>query len=228
MKKRKTINAHSATAALLLLAALALPGCISTDVAADDAIRAPVHASDKYALTYVKDDVSTLEVSTKNATLNPYQKNQIRSFLYYARQFKGKKLSVEAPSGDGNSIPVATEIANIMIDEGVEREDVLYHEYAGGPHAPVRIKFESDTIWRKWCGDWSKDLADTSDNTSYPNLGCAVQNNLAAMIADPKTLVVPKTVTPKLSEADVGAAIRADTYISTVNSTTIQNYKSSP
>ncbi len=228
MKKRKPIIAQSTTAALLVLAALALPGCVSSDLTADDDIRAPVHASDKYQITYVKNGTSTLDVSTKNATLNYYQKNDIRLFLYASRQMKAKKLSVEAPSSNVNSIAVATEIANIMIEEGVQRDNVVYHEYRGGPQAPVRIKYDADGAWRRHCGDWSKDLADTSDNTSYPNLGCAVQYNLAAMIANPSTLVVPTAVTPKLSEADVGAAIRADTFVSTVDSQSLQKYKSSP
>ena len=227
MKKLISINTHLTTAALLVMAALSLPGCISTDVAADDAIRTPVHASDKYPITVAKGP-QVLEVQSYKDNLSPSQINAVRGFIHQAMQAGVTPLTLERPSGGGNSMRVALEIGRLMVAEGVTRNGVDFRVYKAGSTAPVRVSFISTYAKTKPCGDWSKDLDDTSDNTSYPNLGCAVQSNLAAMIANPETLVVPKTVTPKLSEADVGAAIRADTYISTVNSTTIQNYKSSP
>lgn len=46
------------------------------------------------------------------------------------------------------------------------------------------------------CGDWSESLTDTAANEPYPNLGCAQQHNLAALVANPRDLVVPRTETP--------------------------------
>ena len=34
------------------------------------------------------------------------------------------------------------------------------------------------------CGNWTKDLIETSQNVPYENLGCSQQNNIAAMVAD--------------------------------------------
>jgi pilus assembly protein CpaD len=42
------------------------------------------------------------------------------------------------------------------------------------------------------CGDWSKDLSFTMENDTSPNFGCAVQHNIAAMVADPRDLVTPR------------------------------------
>jgi pilus assembly protein CpaD len=44
------------------------------------------------------------------------------------------------------------------------------------------------------CGDWSVDAADSSDNLPMPNFGCAVQQNIAAQIADPRDLTDPRVL----------------------------------
>ena len=227
MKKLKPTYAQSTTAALLVLTALALPGCISTDLSADDDIRAPVHASDNYPITVTKGP-QVLEVESNNATLSSAQVNAVRGFIHQAMQAGVTPLTLERPSGGGKSMRVAMEIGSLMVAEGMLRNAVDFRVYKAGSSAPVRISFISTYAATKPCGDWSTDMSDTSDNTSYPNLGCAVQSNIAAMVADPNTLVVPKVVTPKLSEADVGAAIRADTFVSTVDSQSLQRYKSTP
>jgi type IV pilus biogenesis protein CpaD/CtpE len=46
------------------------------------------------------------------------------------------------------------------------------------------------------CGAWPKDLSDLPDNAPYENYGCAQQNNIAAMVANPQDLVTPRRETP--------------------------------
>ena len=41
----------------------------------------------------------------------------------------------------------------------------------------------------------SKNLAETSSNYTSPNLGCSVQQNIAAMVADPRDLIEPRPMT---------------------------------
>lgn len=46
------------------------------------------------------------------------------------------------------------------------------------------------------CGDWSKDVASTHDNQPMAGYGCATQNNLAVMLADPADLKRPRKMDP--------------------------------
>ena len=46
------------------------------------------------------------------------------------------------------------------------------------------------------CGDWSVNLGRTSSNTPSPNFGCATQNNIAAMVANPRDLIAPGRLGP--------------------------------
>jgi pilus assembly protein CpaD len=50
--------------------------------------------------------------------------------------------------------------------------------------------------YAKNCGEWTEDLTETSDNKQYENLGCAHQNNIAAMVADKDDLWRPRKQTP--------------------------------
>jgi pilus assembly protein CpaD len=68
------------------------------------------------------------------------------------------------------------------------------HEAAGGD-ALVEIGYVGYVAQSDPCGDWSKDLAETASNQSAPNFGCAVQHNIAAMVADPRDLVQPRPST---------------------------------
>lgn len=51
------------------------------------------------------------------------------------------------------------------------------------------IRYAADALP---CGDWSKNMGDTSANLNGPNFGCATQHNIAAMVADPRDLVAPR------------------------------------
>jgi pilus assembly protein CpaD len=48
----------------------------------------------------------------------------------------------------------------------------------------------------KECGAWPEDLSRTQQNEAYENFGCAQQNNIAAMVANPRDLERPRAQTP--------------------------------
>jgi pilus assembly protein CpaD len=50
--------------------------------------------------------------------------------------------------------------------------------------------------YAKDCGNWPKDLTETARNEQYENFGCAQQNNLAAMVANPQDLERPRKQGP--------------------------------
>ena len=72
------------------------------------------------------------------------------------------------------------------------------------------------------CGNWNEDLTDTKQNTAYPNLGCAVQHNIAAELDNPATIDKPQVASVKNAEDGVAAVARQQ---ATVNAVTIpSNY----
>jgi pilus assembly protein CpaD len=66
------------------------------------------------------------------------------------------------------------------------------------PNAPdeVKITYIGYQAHAESCGGWPTNLGDTAANLPNPNLGCATQHNIAAMVADPRDLATPKPFEP--------------------------------
>jgi pilus assembly protein CpaD len=81
-----------------------------------------------------------------------------------------------------------------MIAEGT-------YDGTGARAAPLIISYRTYNAVVPNCRDLSFwDMTDTSTNSAMPSLGCAVNTNLAAMIADPSDLVGDQPTDP----ADIG------------------------
>lgn len=81
---------------------------------------------------------------------------------------------------------------NAAIDD-VAQSTAFHERY------PIKVKQQAGTNRKvavtKECGDWSDNLAVTRSNTPYRNFGCAYQNNLAAMVANPRDFERPRAMT---------------------------------
>lgn len=174
-----------------VLLTLFLAGCASDDLAMDDTF-VPYAPSERYPIKYAKAPV-TLQVSPKHGTLQPNQVNAVASF---ARQSKAGGLTpilVKRPAGGGKSVRVAQEIAGLLEQEGVPAGMIQMGTYPAAASAPVQLSYVRAYAQTKPCGEWPENLADTHKNERFTNHGCAVQSNIAAMIANPQDLVQPRT-----------------------------------
>ena len=223
MKNHKFEILHSATLTGTLLLAMALSGCISRDALMADEAYQPYNGSDQYPITVAKGPVM-LEVSTNNGTLQADQINAVQGFLHQATSAGITPITLARPSGGGNSTRVAGEIASLMAGQGIQRQQVVFATYDAPANAPIKLSYISTYAKTKACGDWDRDITDTSQNTVGPNHGCAVQANIAAMIADPETLVVPEAETPILASS----RIKAVTATATGSTTSSSSPSSSP
>lgn len=187
-------QAHLVKLGIALLFTSILSGCAMTDTALDDTYQ-PYGGSDTHPITVVKGPV-TMEVSSAQGTLQPPQINAVNSFVHQAMQAGVTPITVAQPTGAGNSARVASEVASLMVQQGVPRNYVRFATYRGGASAPVRLSYVSTYAKTVKCGDWNMDATETAENHMTTNHGCAVQANIAAELANPETLVIPAAVTP--------------------------------
>ncbi|GAA0550082.1 pilus assembly protein CpaD [Rhizomicrobium palustre] len=96
-------------------------------------------------------------------------------------------ISVSAPQGS-DSVAVLRYFGARLSEMGVPRGRILVGTHEGADKR-VEIGFIAYTASTKPCGDWSENLGKTYDNTSAKNFGCAVQQNIAAQVADPRDLL---------------------------------------
>jgi pilus assembly protein CpaD len=149
----------------------------------------------------VEADVATLNVSAVAGQpgLSSSDKAAIENFASAYRQRGHGPLTISTPSGSPNAGAAAvalSDVRDILAANGVT--DLAYTPYrASGADsgAPLILSFKHYVAKPTACGDWSADYAYDPANGLLPNHGCATQNNLAVMIADPADLAGPRTMT---------------------------------
>ena len=201
---RHPLAAVAATAVILML-----PGCRPDE---DDGTRVAgwslVDPSQRHPIM-VSQQPTTLSIKAARGSygLSPHQRAQTISFLerYRSRDTGSSKLVIEAPSGAANevaSMQAVAEIRALMSEIGFSMSSISIEAYhASGEQQPaIRVSYLQYVAEAPECGRWPSNLAATDSNVAYPNMGCANQKNLAAMIANPGDLLGPRTMTPAARE----------------------------
>ena len=196
MKISKKLPFRLHTFSLLCFTALALTGCMRDDLAMDDAMVSKPYAGSKAFPISVEKGPISLEVSSAHGTLQPAQINAVSAFASQAMQAGVTPVTINRPSGGGASARVASEIAAVMAQQGLTRNMLRVATYSGPVSGPVVVSYVSTFAKTKKCGDWPDDASETDLNEHLSSHGCAVQANIAAMVANPETLVVPSAKTP--------------------------------
>jgi pilus assembly protein CpaD len=83
--------------------------------------------------------------------------------------------------------------AAALVLAGCSAQDIAmenkYQQYGGSDKYPIKVAHGKAHV--KECGDWSDDATYTPTNEQLGSHGCAVQSNIAAMVADPTDFVRP-------------------------------------
>lgn len=139
--------------------------------------------------------------------LSPHQRAQVISFArrYPARGAGESRLVIHAPSGAANdeaSMQAVREVRDLMLDSGFDESAIVIEAYRsdGSHEPPIRISHVRYTVEAPDCGHWGSNLAEDPLNVGVPNLGCASQANVAAMVANPGDLLGPRNEPPRTSE----------------------------
>jgi pilus assembly protein CpaD len=185
--------------------AITLAGCMNDTMMTQRMVTPAAYSgSDAYPITVAKGPV-TLDVDSSAGTLQPLQVNAVMGFTHQAMQAGVTPITITRPSGGGASARVAGEIAALITQQGVSRNMVRIGTYSGPSSAPVHVSYVSTFAKTKPCGQWTQDATETESNAHMTSHGCAVQANIAAMVANPETLVVPTTTDPIRANTRVNA-----------------------
>jgi len=180
---------------LLIIALLTLGSCATTPdrssgmVMADGDVNHPITVEPSYRSI-------KLNWSPQVGGLAPAEQVQFDAFVsdYLARG--NGSIAISAPAVVGGQEASGWFAARIN-SLGVSRNKILIanHDAAGG-NMQVEVNYISYQTHTDKCGDWSDDLAFTLNNTTPKNFGCSVQQNIAAMVADPRDLLGPRNMGP--------------------------------
>lgn len=170
------------TAARLLIAlalGTALVGCSTAD---------PEHNSSLYSVhqPVVEHSNYALDLPRSGDRLAPAEQRRLATWFDALQLSAGDRVSV---SDAMRSPQLRADIAAVAVGYGVQVEDVALA--IEGPLEPglVRVAVNRAQAYVPGCPDWSDRSDSTLRNTTSRNFGCAINSNLAAMVADPDHLI---------------------------------------
>jgi pilus assembly protein CpaD len=192
----------------LLAAALglSLAACTPEELALDTKYT-PSSGSEQYPIT-VGHGPQTLNIANKSGTLQPSQVNAITAFANRAAVAGTSPVHVARPAASSSRL--SHEVANLLMQQGVAKNSIHMTTYRGAASGPVKITYRTAHTHVAKCGNWSEDVTNTKFNEPMPNLGCAVQSNIAAMVSDPNDLNGPKPSEPAMASSRIPALVALD------------------
>lgn len=169
----------SATGALVLSLAIALSGCSTTqDNRALTSVHQPVVERNSYVF-----DVDTLP----NGGISPTEQRRLAGWFETLSLKYGDKITVDDPLKSKATMAAVDAVAarwGLIVDTAPAPVTAGY--VAAGA---TRIVVTRTTASVPGCPDWHQKSDFAMSNRTSSNYGCAVNSNLAAMVADKEHLV---------------------------------------
>lgn len=206
MRHMKVVNMtefkRASKLAAIVLMSGSLAGCLTSYQPADYTYTGTTH-SERHPIT-VNTEIKSVrfDITPNVGALTHAQEVSLTQFISEYRRTPHRRLKLEAPATDINRTAVAGVLGDIAAhfrSAGIAPDEVLYKKYkdpSAGNQTPIILSYQQHVAHVPQCGDWSVNLAKTYENKPMPNLGCAQQKNLAAMVADPMDLKRPRNLAP--------------------------------
>jgi pilus assembly protein CpaD len=185
---------------------LAIVSALAMSVAAcGSAFNGPEHAlsvAETHPIS-VDSQIVTLTIDADPTTtdLSDMDKARLRAFANAYLTSGHGPLTITVPSGhaDADGHEAAADIRKALNDAGVPWETLSGATYRTGGDAgdQLIVSYTHYVATPSECGVWKGVTARDYRNIRTPNFGCATQNNIAAMLADPHDLIAPATLAPR-------------------------------
>lgn len=186
MKGVKECLRVAAIGAVLLAGSCASPED-SHWTSSDGAVNNPITVAPQFASIRVN-------FSAPQAGLLPDDSARFEAFVADYLSRGSGSISVSAPQ-NGDSTAALSYFGGRLFAMGVPKSKILVGTHAGN-NAGVELKFIAYTAQTNPCGTWDRNLAFTYSNRTPENFGCAVQQNIAAQVADPRDLIEMRPTDP--------------------------------
>jgi pilus assembly protein CpaD len=186
MNRNYLIRAAS-LAAMMLAGSCTAPFSNPPGVSIDPDVNHPISVEPAYQSL-------KLSFSAGSAGLMPDDEARFMDFVQNYQAHGNGAISVSVPNERGAERTIHYFGARLS-DMGVLPSRILVGTRDAAPNDNrVEIGFVSYVARTDACGDWSDNVADTAANVNSKNFGCSVQQNIAAMVADPRDLQTPSAM----------------------------------
>ena len=142
----------------------------------------------------------TIDVDPSTADISNLDRARLRAMANSYLQSGHGQLTVTAPSGGGADFDgqeAASDVRKALNEFGVPWSSIAGATYRTGAPAgenQLVISYTHYVATASPCGVWRGLKVNDYRNLRSPNFGCANQNNIAALVADPRDLIAPSAV----------------------------------
>lgn len=139
-----------------------------------------------------------IAVTSRAGQLNSDTRQTISHFVATYREQGNGPMVIMAPSGTRYEMAVQRTVRLVrraLRQSGVPGALVKVRVFSAARSKgvlPVRLSYKRLAAKTGACGYWPKDLQAGTSNTNHWNFGCASQQNLAAMVENPRDFVQPR------------------------------------
>jgi len=172
-----------AAAAFALTMGLSLAACSSMPSNRSlDSIKQPVVERTSY----------TLDLNTGAGSLSIAEQNRLNNWFQSMDVGYGDRISIDDPTGDPTTKDAVAAVAaryGLLVSEGAP----ITEGFVEAGKSRVVITRSKATV--PGCPDWGGTFTFNFNNATHHGYGCAINGNLAAMVADPEHLIQGATGT---------------------------------
>ena len=174
------MTTRSILLATLAAPALLLGGCMGTENHGLESVHQPVVSRQDYAL----------DLATAAGRLAPGENRRLAGWMNTMHLGFGDRVAID-PGSDANyaTAPARDEVAGVVASYGLLLSDDTPVTNAPVTSGTLRVVVSRMHASVPGCPDWSRNASSELDANTSSNYGCAVNTNLAAMIARPGDLV---------------------------------------
>lgn len=155
------------------------------------------------ALTYAQEhpisvDSQVITMTLSGDSLSDIDRARIKAFANaYMNNGHGPVTITTPARGNDGSRRKEADARDALLGAGLDYGAIATANYApnGATSDDVILSYTHYVATPSACGLWSGLRERDHENRRSPNFGCATQNNLAAMIGDPRDLVTPAGMT---------------------------------
>lgn len=193
---KRTLAALAITASAALLAGCGTTTTSEVDLAKHDyRLRHPIMISEE-------PEEFRLPVGMNGPALSPAIEMALEDYVREYQADGTGGITIQVPTASANEVAAAKTgqaVHYALVRAGVPYDQIKVVPFHVGDRsevAPLRVAYLRVKAVSPRCGIWPETSPNSPKNQQYHNFGCAAQQNLAAMVANPADLVRPRPMEP--------------------------------
>jgi pilus assembly protein CpaD len=136
----------------------------------------------------VRNSIYQFDIAASNGELPPSEQGRLQGWFDAMGVRYGDRISIEDPSAYGATSAQAT-VRSMIGRRGLLLSDNAPLTTGSVPDGHLRIVITRASASVPGCPNWDSKSSINPTNATSSNYGCAVNSNLAAMVADPNDLI---------------------------------------